>query len=117
MRYIVKHKFDYSAFVSSVRTATTSHEVLSAMADYMETHNVVELPCNIGDDIYIISTYGGKPIGDIIADKVRLICITKAGIHIGVRQHSSFNKTYMLGKTAFATLEDAELALKNWKEK
>ena len=80
-------------------------------ADHLIANGVVVLPCNIGDDIYLIPTYGGKPYCGVVEDKVQMIGVTSRGFHIKARRHKDHNKTYFLGKSAFLTKEEAKAHL------
>ena len=75
-----------------------------------------ELPCNIGDTIYLTPRYNGKPTGAIVVDKVQMIGITSRGVHIKARDHQNFNKMYMLGNGAYLSSEAAQEALKKESE-
>lgn len=66
--------------------------------------------------VYVIPKYNGKAYCGVQQDKVQMIGITSRGIHIKTRNNSSFNKTYILGKTVFLTKEQAEKALKGGAE-
>lgn len=81
------------------------------MALALLANGVIISPCNVGDDIWIVKCYEGKPLG-IVKDKVQMIGITSRGFHIKARDHHDHNKMYMLGKTVFITREDAEKALR-----
>lgn len=81
------------------------------MALALLANGVILPPCNVGDDIWIVKCYEGKPLG-IVKDKVQMIGITTRGFHIKARDHHDHNKMYMLGKTVFLTREDAEKALR-----
>lgn len=86
------------------------------LANYLLENGVVVLPCKIGDTVYIIPKYNGKPYCGVISDKIQMIGITSRGYHIKTRGKSNFNKTYILGKTAFLTKAEAEQALKEGTE-
>lgn len=75
----------------------------------------VTLPCDIGDDVYLIPLYGGKPYCGVIKDKVQMIGITSRGFHIKARRYHDHNKTYMVGKVAFFNKDEAENALEKMK--
>ena len=70
----------------------------------------------VGDDVYLIPTYGGRPYCGIVKDKIQMIGITSRGIHIKARSHHDHNKTYFIGKSAFLTESDAKNSLECWKE-
>ena len=78
---------------------------------FKDKSKFIELPCKVGDTVYLIPTYNYKPYCGIQEDKVQMIGITSRGIHIKARNHHEFNKMYMLGKTVFLTREAAEAAL------
>lgn len=82
------------------------------LADHLIANGVILPPCKVGQTVYLIPTYGGKPYCGIVQDKVQMIGITSRGVHIKARSHHDHNKMYMLGKTVFLTREDAEKALK-----
>ena len=82
------------------------------LADYLLENGVIVPPVKVGDTVYVIPKYNGKPYCGVQTDKVQMVGITSRGIHIKTRNKSNFNKTYMLGKTAFLTKEAAEKALK-----
>lgn len=81
------------------------------LADYLLENGVVVLPCKLGDMVYIIPKYNGKPYCGVKSAKIQMIGITSRGWHIKTREESNFNKTYILGKTAFLTKEEAEQAI------
>lgn len=68
-------------------------------------------PCNIGDAVWFIPMYFGKPFGYVLEDKVQMLGVTSKGVHIRLKSHKDHNKTHMLGKTVFLTREEADLAL------
>ena len=78
---------------------------------FKDRSKFVELPCKVGDTVYLIPTYNRKPYCGVVEDEVQMIGITSRGIHIKGRNNHEFNKMYMLGKTAFLTKEEAEQAL------
>ena len=87
-------------------------KTLGDIADYFLANGVIVPPCKVGDDVYLIPTYNGKPYCGVCKDKVQMIGITSRGVHIKAREHHDHNKMYMLGKTVFLTKEEAERALK-----
>ena len=70
--------------------------------------NFVELPCKVGDSVYLLQKYYGTYCFNVVEDKVQMIGVTSRGIHIKARNHHDHNKMYMLGKTIFLTKEEAE---------
>lgn len=75
----------------------------------------IELPCEIGDTVWLVPKYLGNPLGIIRKDKVQMIGVTSRGIHLKLREYHDHNKMYMLGKTVFLTKEEAEKALADMK--
>lgn len=90
----------------------TEHGGAELFADYLLANGVIVPPCKIGDTVYLIPTYNGKPYCGVVEDKIQMIGITSRGFHIKVRNHHDHNKMYMLGKTVFLAKEEAERALK-----
>lgn len=86
------------------------------LADWLLENGVVLLPAKFGDTVYIIPKYNGNPYCGIVEDKVQMIGLTSKSIHIKTRNYKDFNKTYILGKTAFLSREDAEKALNEQKK-
>ena len=101
----------YSANKKFTDENIADEEVVKILTDYLIENGAIIPPCNVGDDIWIVKCYEGKPLG-IVKDKVQRIGITSRGFHIKARNHHDHNKMYMLGKTVFLTREDAEKALR-----
>ena len=80
-------------------------------ADYLLGNGVIVLPCKVGQTVWAIERYGGKPIA-IIEGKVQMVGVTSRSVKVLLRNHKDFNKTYVFGKTVFLTREAAEAALK-----
>lgn len=79
---------------------------------FKERSKFIELPCKVGDTVYLIPTHNRKPYCGVVEDKVQMIGITSRGIHIKGRNNHEFNKMYMLGKSVFLTKEEAEKVIK-----
>ena len=84
------------------------------VTDYLLDNGIIAPPCKVGDKVYLIPLYGGKPYCGIRLDKVQMIGITSRGYHIKAREHHDHNKTFMLGKTAFLSAAEAQKALERW---
>ncbi len=89
---------------------------IEEQADYLLENDVIVPPVKVGDMVYVIPKYNGKAYCGVQQDKVQMVGITSRGIHIKTRNKSSFNKTYMFGKTVFLTKEEAEKALQGGAE-
>jgi len=66
----------------------------------------------LGDEAFYIPKYNGKALSGIRRGHVQAVSFTKAGKRVRLREYHEYNKDFMLGKTAFTTLEAAEEALK-----
>lgn len=82
------------------------------LADWLLENGVVILPVKFGDTVYLTPKFNGRTYCGVVEDRVQMIGLTSRSIHIKARNHKDFGKTYILGKTAFLTREDAEKALK-----
>lgn len=85
---------------------------LERLADQLLENGVIVPPVKVGQTVYVIPKYNGNPYCGVQQDKVQMIGKTSRGIHIKTRSKSSFNKTYMFGKTAFLTKSEAQKVLK-----
>ena len=80
-------------------------------ADYLLDNGVIVLPVKVGQTVWAIEKYRGKPIA-IIEGKAQMVGVTSRSVKVLLRNHKDFNKTFVFGKTVFLTREDAETALK-----
>ena len=103
-----------------IKALEAENEELKATLSKMETvekelrerlEKAVELPCKIGDTVYFIPTYNGKPIWGVQRGIVQMVGITRQGYHVKIRDRADFNKTYMFRKSAFLSKEQAEARL------
>ena len=85
--------------------------VIEGVADNLLDNGVRVLPCSLGDTVYIIPKYNGKPYCGVVEDKIQMIGITSRGVHIKARNYNDHNKMYMLGKQAFLVRGEAEREL------
>lgn len=88
-----------------------NRDTYTAIADYLLDNGVIVLPCKVGQTVWAIERYGGKPIA-IIEGKVQMVGVTSRSVKVLLRNHKDFNKTYVFGKTVFLIREAAEAALK-----
>lgn len=68
----------------------------------------VELPCEIGEDVYFIPHYGGKSYCGVKKGHIQHITITKCGWRVKIREHQPHNMDFALNKNAFVG-ENAEV--------
>jgi len=66
------------------------------------------VPFDFGDDVWIIEKYGH--VVWCSKDKIQQICFSSRNISIKCRDNKDFNKTYVLGKRAFLTADEATAA-------
>ena len=91
------------------------YEKLRHYEDLEEQGRLIELPCKTGDTVWLIPFVGGNPLGTIEEDQVTMVGITSKSTHVKTRRFSSYNTTYIIGKRAFLTKEEAEAKLKELK--
>lgn len=101
----------WAAYLDGARAQKDTWERLKAYEDAEAEGRLVVLPCKVGDTVYAIKRYGGKPIA-IIEDKVQMIGVTSRTTRILLRAHHDHNQTFLFGKTVFLTREEAEAALR-----
>lgn len=115
MDVIRQHEYPLATRIGSIDNGMFTLGI-QQVVDEAPTVEAVVLPCELGDDVYLIPKYGGKPYCGVVKDEVQMIGITSRGFHIKSRRHQDHNKTYFLGKSAFLTREEAEVALANMDE-
>ena len=71
----------------------------------------VVLPCKVGDTVWYIPQYGGKPYCGAKEGHAQHITLSSRHWRIQVREHHPHNTDFVLGKTVFLTREEAEAAL------
>lgn len=67
---------------------------------------------SLGDDVFYIPTFNGKPYCGVQKGHIQAISFTKAGIRVKIREHHPHNTDFALGKRAFLDQESAEKAVK-----
>ena len=96
-------------------TPQNTAEKMTAKGYRKQSENVIELPCKIGDTVYIIDGYGdGECSEDYVLDvKVRQFFINKNGIggELELPLGFRFNAWMVVGKNVFLTEEEAVTAL------
>lgn len=66
----------------------------------------------LGDDVFYIPKFNGKPYCGVQKGHIQAISFTKAGTRVKIREHHPHNMDFALGKTAFLDQESAEKAAK-----
>ncbi len=75
-------------------------------AAHLINNNVFTSPIGIGDEVFIVVRYYGKPIY-VDKDYVQTIGFSRNNIKIYTRKHRNFGAYFIWGKNAFATKEEA----------
>lgn len=96
--------------VLAYRTKTTRKIVeaiqkLGRLEDLEEQEKLLQLPCNIGDWVWVVKSYGF-----IDCHKVSSIEIEESGVYL--KSSKLFGKIEDFGRTIFYAKEEAEAALK-----
>jgi hypothetical protein len=92
---------------------------LAELEDKFEQGTLIELPCKVGDTIYVIDEWWehteGKPVHYVVLSEDKVDSFTYYGniIHIDCEISDSF---YIFGDDAFLTREEAEAKLKELQE-
>ena len=81
------------------------------IADRLIENGVIAPQVKVGQTVWAIEKYRGKPIA-IIEGKAQMVGVTSRSVKVLLRNHKDFNKTFVFGKTVFLTREEAEAALK-----
>ena len=81
------------------------------IADRLIEDGVILPQVKVGQTVWAIEKYRGKPIA-IIEGKAQMVGVTSRSVKVLLRNHKDFNKTFVFGKTVFLTREAAEAALK-----
>lgn len=82
--------------------------------DFKDKGRYIELPCKVGDTVYIIDEdYVESEYPFVLDVKVLMVYVTRNGIAVDLSLPLGFRMNTMaeVGKTVFLTEEDAEKAL------
>lgn len=86
-------------------------EKLAHYEDLEEAGRLIELPCKVGDTVYLIGTFTGQ----LTEDKVCTIETNNTGIILVLNCGWAVFVEQQLGNTVFLTKEEAEAKLKELK--
>ena len=114
--FVRNFNLDIETVANLTRERDALKYLLQEYKDLEEQGLLLRLPCKVGDTVWYIPSYNGKPLGFINKDKVQMIGFTSRGIHFKLREHHEHNKMYMLGKSVFLTRAEAEQKLKEMEE-
>lgn len=79
--------------------------------DNAPTVDAIVLPVKVGQTVWAIEKYRGKPIA-IIEGKAQMVGVTSRSVKVLLRIYKDFNEAFVFGKTVFLTRGAAEAALK-----
>lgn len=109
-----KHKIgefgDYDAFFAY----SMAVKRLGELEDKIENGTLVELPCKVGDVVYEVFKNHKPPC--IQQTKIEKVIVTNKGLRLKLERNSVYETSVSsLGKTLFATEEEAEKMLEEMK--
>ena len=85
---------------------------LYELEDKIEARTLIEPPVKLGQEVWYIPHYHGKPYCGVKKDFIRMIGFSSRGFQLRLRDAADRQKTYMLGKSVFTTKEAADEQLK-----
>ena len=85
---------------------------LYELEDKIEAATLIEPPVKLGQEVWYIPHYHGKPYRGVKKDFIRMIGFSSRGLQLRWRDAADRQKTYMIGKSVFTTKEAAEEQLK-----
>ena len=103
-------------------------ESVLRIIDEQATVKAIAMPCEVGDDVFIVKRYGNGSISRIVQDKCTGLHVTKkvfghggekeklylvTNSDIGRAQHIPFHE---IGKTVFFTREEAVTAMRRMRD-
>lgn len=101
-----KHSTDITESYTDVITR------LCELEDKIEAGTMIEPPVKLGQEVWYIPHYNGKPYCGVCKDIIRMIGFSSRGFQVRLRDASDRQKTYMLGKSVFTTKEAAKEQLR-----
>jgi hypothetical protein len=101
-----------SPYKNTLQCILDCFDRLAAYEDAEEQGLLVRLPCKVGETVWYIPQYGGKPYCGAKEGHAQHITLSSRHWRIQVREHHPHNTDFVLGKTVFLTREEAEAALK-----
>ena len=96
-----------SGFVSEL-DCRIAYNKLSAIEDKIEQGTLIELPCNVGDTVYIVYAFSG-----VLEWEVEEIVIMEKRIRFRISHKGTYNFAFLSekGETLFFSREEAEKRL------
>ena len=114
MKYerLTHQKYDENIDLTQEYGYSYIYKRLYELADKIEAGTLVEPPVKLGQEVWYIPHYHGKPYCGVKKDFIRMIGFSSRGFQLRLRDADDRQKTYMLGKSVFTTKEAADEQLK-----
>lgn len=114
MKYkrLTHQKYDENIDLTKEYGYSYIYKRLYELEDKIEAGTLIEPPVKLGQEVWYIPHYHGKPYCGVKKDFIRMIGFSSRGFQFRLRDAVDRQKTYMLGKSVFTTKEAADEQLK-----
>lgn len=114
MKYkrLTHQKYDENIDLTKEYGYSYIYKRLYELEDKIESGSMIEPPVKLGQEVWYIPHYHGKPYCGVKKDIIRMIGFSSRGFQLRLRDAADRQKTYMLGKSVFTTKEAADEQLK-----
>ena len=114
MKYerLTHQKYDENIDLTKEYGYSYIYKRLYELEDKIEAGTLIEPPVKLGQEVWYIPHYHGKPYCGVNKDFIRMIGFSSRGFQLRLRDAADRQKTYMIGKSVFTTKEAAEEQLK-----
>lgn len=114
MKYkrLTHQKYDENIDLTKEYGYSYIYKRLYELEDKIEAGILIEPPVKLGQEVWYIPHYHGKPYCGVKKDFIRMIGFSSRGFQFRLRDAVDRQKTYMLGKSVFTTKEAADEQLK-----
>lgn len=114
MKYkrLTHQKYDENIDLTKEYGYSYIYKRLYELEDKIEAGTLIEPPVKLGQEVWYIPHYNGKPYCGVKKDLIRMIGFSSRGFQLRLRDAADRQKTYMLGKSVFTTKEAADEQLK-----
>jgi hypothetical protein len=111
-RRLTNQKYDENIDLTQEYGYSYIYKRLYELEDKIEVGILIEPPVKLGQEVWYIPHYHGKPYCGVKKDFIRMIGFSSRGFQFRLRDAVDRQKTYMLGKSVFTTKEAADEQLK-----
>ena len=114
MKYerLTHQKYDENIDLTQEYGYSYIYKRLYELEDKIEAGTLIEPPVKLGQEVWYIPHYHGKPYCGVKKDFIQMIGFSSKGFQLRLRDAADRQKTYMIGKSVFTTKEAAEEQLK-----